>query len=187
MESLWASSKLLVIKKLNHTVPTSIQAQAIPAIMSGRDVIGVAETGQGRRMPFCCFCRVAAHKLAHTKEEEKIQSQMRATEEAIARASKDSPAHKQALSMVAKLNVQLRASKLILQLQLAFEQQGGVKGRWKVTNKETMPVDMDRCFITNKGNNYDSGKAHPPEGHPKLHLLVLSNEEYRVGQAVREI
>ncbi|KAJ4478121.1 hypothetical protein J3R30DRAFT_3702841 [Lentinula aciculospora] len=35
----------LVIKKLNHTVPTSIQAQAIPAIMSGRDVIGVAETG----------------------------------------------------------------------------------------------------------------------------------------------
>ncbi|KAL7423892.1 pre-mRNA processing RNA-helicase [Cryptotrichosporon argae] len=32
--------------------PTSIQAQAIPAIMSGRDVIGIAKTGSGKTLAF---------------------------------------------------------------------------------------------------------------------------------------
>src|SRR5271170_5375067 len=41
-----------VIKRLNYTTPTSIQAQAIPAIMSGRDVIGVAKTGSGKTIAF---------------------------------------------------------------------------------------------------------------------------------------
>jgi ATP-dependent RNA helicase DDX46/PRP5 len=38
-----------IIKKfLKYERPTSIQAQAIPAIMSGRDVIGIAKTGSGK-------------------------------------------------------------------------------------------------------------------------------------------
>lgn len=41
-----------VIKRLNYTSPTSIQAQAVPAIMSGRDVIGVAKTGSGKTIAF---------------------------------------------------------------------------------------------------------------------------------------
>ena len=41
-----------VIRKLNYEAPTSIQAQAIPAIMSGRDVIGVAKTGSGKTIAF---------------------------------------------------------------------------------------------------------------------------------------
>jgi ATP-dependent RNA helicase DDX46/PRP5 len=41
-----------VIKRLNYTAPTAIQAQAIPAIMSGRDVIGVAKTGSGKTIAF---------------------------------------------------------------------------------------------------------------------------------------
>jgi ATP-dependent RNA helicase DDX46/PRP5 len=49
---LLSSSSLDVIKRLNYTAPTSIQAQAIPAIMSGRDVIGVAKTGSGKTIAF---------------------------------------------------------------------------------------------------------------------------------------
>ncbi|OAX85257.1 pre-mRNA-processing ATP-dependent RNA helicase PRP5 [Emergomyces africanus] len=41
-----------VIRKLNYDKPTSIQSQAIPAIMSGRDVIGVAKTGSGKTIAF---------------------------------------------------------------------------------------------------------------------------------------
>jgi ATP-dependent RNA helicase DDX46/PRP5 len=99
----------------------------------------------------------AARRLAHAKEEEKMQSSLRAAEEAAARAGKDSPAHKQALSVVAKLNAQLRASKLALQAQLQAEDVSRKvnpdatdfhaivpindypqKARWRVTNKETM-------------------------------------------------
>lgn len=43
---------LEVIRKLKFDKPTSIQAQAIPAIMSGRDVIGVAKTGSGKTIAF---------------------------------------------------------------------------------------------------------------------------------------
>ncbi|KAL2817791.1 hypothetical protein BJX63DRAFT_92800 [Aspergillus granulosus] len=41
-----------VIDRLGFESLTSIQSQAIPAIMSGRDVIGVAKTGSGKTMAF---------------------------------------------------------------------------------------------------------------------------------------
>lgn len=41
-----------MIKSLEYAAPTSIQAQAIPAIMSGRDIIGVAKTGSGKTIAF---------------------------------------------------------------------------------------------------------------------------------------
>lgn len=41
-----------VIDKLGYESLTSIQAQAIPAVMSGRDVIGVAKTGSGKTVAF---------------------------------------------------------------------------------------------------------------------------------------
>lgn len=40
------------IQRLGYENPTSIQSQAIPAIMSGRDTIGVAKTGSGKTMAF---------------------------------------------------------------------------------------------------------------------------------------
>lgn len=41
-----------VVERLGYEGLTSIQAQAIPAIMAGRDVIGVAKTGSGKTIAF---------------------------------------------------------------------------------------------------------------------------------------
>lgn len=38
--------------KLDYTKPTSIQSQALPAIMSGRDFLGIAKTGSGKTLAF---------------------------------------------------------------------------------------------------------------------------------------
>lgn len=40
------------LKELKYERPTPIQAQALPAIMSGRDVIGIAKTGSGKTLAF---------------------------------------------------------------------------------------------------------------------------------------
>ena len=41
-----------VIAKLKYDEPSAIQSQAIPTIMSGRDMIGVAKTGSGKTIAF---------------------------------------------------------------------------------------------------------------------------------------
>ncbi|XP_044724768.1 DEAD/DEAH box helicase domain-containing protein [Hirsutella rhossiliensis] len=41
-----------IIDGLGYEKPTAIQMQAIPALMSGRDVIGVAKTGSGKTIAF---------------------------------------------------------------------------------------------------------------------------------------
>ncbi|THH12221.1 hypothetical protein EW145_g146 [Phellinidium pouzarii] len=149
----------------------------------------------------------AARRLAQAKEEEKMQSSLRAAEEAAARAGKDTAAYKQAQSVVLKLNGQLRVARMVAQTQTAFEAKGGKdpdatdfhaiipindypqKARWRVTNKETMVqlIDQTGASVTNKGIYYESGKEPSSDAPPKLHLLVESNEEWRVEQAVREI
>jgi ATP-dependent RNA helicase DDX46/PRP5 len=43
---------LEVLKKNGFTKPTPIQAQAVPAIMSGRDLLGIAKTGSGKTLAF---------------------------------------------------------------------------------------------------------------------------------------
>ena len=40
------------IRKSEFSQPTPIQAQAIPAILLGRDVIGIAKTGSGKTAAF---------------------------------------------------------------------------------------------------------------------------------------
>ncbi len=123
----------------------------------------------------------AARRLAHAKEEERLTQQMRTAEEAAERAGKDTPAGKQALSVVAKINAQIRAARLVLQSQIQHEESGAAKkqtpvtnpdssefhaiipindypqkARWRVTNKETMVqlIDMTGASVTNKGAFY---------------------------------
>lgn len=42
----------LAIEKMKYTSPTQIQAQTIPLILDGQDVIGQSQTGTGKTMAF---------------------------------------------------------------------------------------------------------------------------------------
>eukprot|EP00172_Hildenbrandia_rubra_P004337 Plantae.Rhodophyta-Hildenbrandia_rubra.ctg857.p2 GENE.Plantae.Rhodophyta-Hildenbrandia_rubra.ctg857~~Plantae.Rhodophyta-Hildenbrandia_rubra.ctg857.p2 ORF type:complete len:1017 (-),score=224.10 Plantae.Rhodophyta-Hildenbrandia_rubra.ctg857:10622-13672(-) len=46
------SAILGIIKSMGFVAPTPIQAQAIPAVMSGRDCIGIAKTGSGKTLAY---------------------------------------------------------------------------------------------------------------------------------------
>ena len=118
---------------------------------------------------------LAARRLALAKEEEKLQKSIKEAEEAAARAGKDTPAHKQAMTVIAKLNAQLRAQRFVLQSQIQAAENaparpqvtGDVseyhaiipindypqKARWRVTNKETMVnlIEITGASVTNKG------------------------------------
>ena len=43
---------LKILKRLGYESPTPIQSQAIPALLSGRDVVGIAKTGSGKTAAF---------------------------------------------------------------------------------------------------------------------------------------
>jgi ATP-dependent RNA helicase DDX46/PRP5 len=47
-----SKKELDVLRKLGYDKPTPIQCQAIPAVMSGRDLIGIAKTGSGKTLAF---------------------------------------------------------------------------------------------------------------------------------------
>ncbi|MBX3112238.1 MAG: DEAD/DEAH box helicase [Fimbriimonadaceae bacterium] len=51
------------VERLGFTTPTPIQAQAVPVALTGRDLVGVAETGTGKTMAF--GLPIAAHLSRH--------------------------------------------------------------------------------------------------------------------------
>jgi ATP-dependent RNA helicase RhlE len=64
-ESFNLHPRILVnIQALNYTQPTPIQGQAIPAVISGRDVMGLAQTGTGKT---AAFVIPILQKLLHDK------------------------------------------------------------------------------------------------------------------------
>jgi ATP-dependent RNA helicase RhlE len=55
---------LAALTAKNHLVPTPIQAQAIPAMLSKRDILGLAQTGTGKTY---AFALPILHQLANAK------------------------------------------------------------------------------------------------------------------------
>jgi len=43
---------LQALAEANHTTPTPIQAQAVPQVLAGRDLVGIAQTGTGKTAAF---------------------------------------------------------------------------------------------------------------------------------------
>jgi ATP-dependent RNA helicase RhlE len=58
-----AAPLLLALNKLGYEKPTPIQAQAIPLLMTGRDLVGIAQTGTGKTAAFALpiLHRLLAH------------------------------------------------------------------------------------------------------------------------------
>ena len=52
------------LKKEGYEIPTAIQEQAIPVLLSGRDLLGVAQTGSGKT---AAFSLPILHHLAQKK------------------------------------------------------------------------------------------------------------------------
>src|SRR5688572_10145518 len=62
-ESLGLSAPILQsIRRLGFVHPTPIQAKVIPVALSGRDLVGLAETGSGKT---AAFCLPLAERLTH--------------------------------------------------------------------------------------------------------------------------
>ena len=47
-----AEPLLRALKDENYEIPTPIQAQAIPVLLAGKDLLGVAQTGTGKTLAF---------------------------------------------------------------------------------------------------------------------------------------
>ena len=54
-----------ILKKNNYEKPTPIQAQGIPIVMSGMDMMGIAKTGSGKTLAF--LLPLGVRTLVHSR------------------------------------------------------------------------------------------------------------------------
>src|SRR5476649_1521093 len=69
-----AEPLLRALNEKNYTVPSPIQAKAIPFLLQGRDLIGVAQTGTGKTAAFALpiLQRLAAHPAPATPKHPRV-------------------------------------------------------------------------------------------------------------------
>jgi len=62
------------LKEENYSVPTPIQAQAIPQLLAGRDLLGIAQTGTGKTAAFALpiLQRLAAERTATRRKSARV-------------------------------------------------------------------------------------------------------------------
>ena len=65
-----AEPVLRALNARNHVTPTPIQAQAIPGLIDGRDMLGIAQTGTGKT---AAFALPLLHKLRHPRPKKNIR------------------------------------------------------------------------------------------------------------------
>ena len=56
------------VKDAGYTTPTPIQAQAIPSIMEGKDLLGLAQTGTGKTAAFVLPTLHRLHRQAGSRK-----------------------------------------------------------------------------------------------------------------------
>ena len=56
---------LAVLAEVGYEKPSPIQAEAIPHVLAGRDLTGIAQTGTGKT---AAFALPMLHRLAHRQE-----------------------------------------------------------------------------------------------------------------------
>ncbi|MEZ5765455.1 MAG: DEAD/DEAH box helicase [Xanthobacteraceae bacterium] len=61
----------LALREENYVTPTPIQAQTIPVAMTGRDVVGIAQTGTGKT---ASFALPILHRLIHPRKQTPAKS-----------------------------------------------------------------------------------------------------------------
>ena len=54
-----AAAIVKAVREQGYEIPTAIQAQAIPLVLEGRDLLGIAQTGT-RPLPSRCPCCIAS-------------------------------------------------------------------------------------------------------------------------------
>ena len=52
-----------VVRQQNWTEPTPIQAQGWPLALSGRDLVGIAQTGSGKTLSVSWISWIGLHRL----------------------------------------------------------------------------------------------------------------------------